>query len=123
MATKNFSDKELSCHCGCKGIITDEFFLASLQRVRTLYGKPMPLSSAYRCPEYNNKVSSTGFTGPHTVASVDVLVYGRDVYRLLWLAMADGFTGIGLNQKGPYSGRFLHLDRLVIEGRPWVWTY
>ena len=123
MGALNFTDDELSCKCGCGQYITDYVFLFNLQNVRDMYAKPMPLSSAFRCPEYNNKVSSTGLDGPHTIAAVDVIVHGHDAYRLLWLSMVVGFAGIGLNQKGKYSQRFIHLDNLNIETRPWVWTY
>jgi len=41
-------------------------------------------------------------------------------HRLLVLACAAGFTGIGVAQKG--NGRFIHLDDLQ-EGRPAVWSY
>ena len=123
MKIKNFTDKELSCRCGCGEYIDDEVFLYNLQRLREMYGSPMYLSSAKRCPEYNVRVSSTGPEGPHTKAAVDVVVYGREAYRLLWMAMASGFTGIGVSQKGPWADRFLHLDRLIDDNRPWVWTY
>ena len=122
METLNFKHKELTCKCGCGREIEDEVFMYNLQRLREMLGVPMVLSSAYRCPEYNDKVSNTGFGGPHTIAAVDVLVYGEHAHRLLWMAMACGFTGIGISQKGPWAARFIHIDRLR-EGRPWVWTY
>ena len=120
--TKNFKRKELECKCGCGGCIEDELFLYNLQQLRNKFG-PMPISSGYRCPDYNSKVSSTGETGPHTIAAVDVLVYGREAYRLIMLAMVNGWDGIGVNQKGKFNSRFIHLDRLYGANRPWVWTY
>jgi len=120
MGTENFTDNELSCRCGCGQKIEDEVFLYNLQRLREMYGEPMYLSSAFRCPEYNAKVSTTGANGPHTKAAVDVLVYGEDAQRLLWMAMASGFTGIGVKQNGRWSSRFIHIDRREI---PWVWSY
>jgi len=123
MITKNFSRKELSCRCGCGGVIEDEIFLNNLQRLRDMFRYPMYVSSGFRCSYYNMEVSTTGPNGPHTIAAVDIVVYGERAFRLLWMATSCGFTGVGLNQKGPYSDRFMHLDMLRNEGRPWVWTY
>ena len=119
----NFTRKELECGCGCGGVIEDEVFLNNLQRLRGIYGRPMILTSAYRCPEYNATVSSTGLNGPHTQAAVDVKVFGEEAYRFLWMAISQGFHGIGVQQKGRWSSRFIHIDMLRAENRPRVWSY
>lgn len=103
----------------------------ALEALRVEYGVPMVISSGYRCPEHNKAVSTTGLTGPHTIFSdnnvaVDVLEFGPNAYELLELAIQHDFTGIGLNQKGPFAKRFIHLDRMPsmkVGPRPAVWTY
>lgn len=117
---KNFSREELECNCGCGACIEDEVFLNNLQRLREMYCKPMTITSAKRCPEYNDRVSTTGLNGPHTKAAVDVLCYDGDAFDLLWLAIATGFTGIGIKQTGRWSSRYIHLDR---RPHKWIWTY
>ncbi len=98
--------------------------MARLERLRQAFGKPMRLSSAYRCPDYNARVSHTGLTGPHTTGrAVDVLISGEEAYRLVQLALEYGFTGIGIAQRGPYERRFIHLDDLEGDLRPRVWSY
>ena len=83
--------------------------------------------SGYRCPKHNAEVSNTGLDGPHTISAFDVRIAGYDVLKLTKIAMDAGFSGIGINQKGDWNKRIVHLDRLPnIEGkrpRPWVWTY
>ena len=123
--SKNFSREELACkHCGKM-----EIPLASierLQRVRDRVGHFLKVSSGYRCPEHNNAVSKTGRAGPHTKAAFDVLCYGDEAYRVIQAAQAEGFTGIGVHQKGPIEQRFIHLDALddIQESpRPWIWSY
>ena len=123
--TKNFSREELACkHCGKM-----EIPLASierLQRVRDRVGHYLKISSGYRCPEHNNAVSKTGRTGPHTKAAFDVLCYGDEAYHVIQAAQTEGFTGIGVNQKGLQEQRFIHLDDLTdAEGtpRPHAWSY
>ncbi len=120
----NFSEKEMSCkHCGIQDMKID--FMNSLQELRRLFGKPLVISSAYRCPEYNNKISSSGLKGPHTTGkAVDILIFGKEAYNLLNLAIDLGFTGIGVNQKGNIKQRFIHLDTINDELiRPNIWSY
>ena len=85
----NFTRSELACRCGCGGIPPPDF-IEALQQLREAYGKPMPINSGYRCPEYNAKVSSTGRTGPHTKGAVDVGLTGKDALVLLRIALRTG---------------------------------
>lgn len=98
-----------------------------LEQLRMEYGRPMRLTSAYRCPEHNMQCSSTGPVGPHTTGkAVDVAVSGADAHELLALALHFGFAGVGVKQRGSHKSRFLHLDTLD-QGpgrpRPTVWGY
>jgi len=115
----HFSEDELRCHhCGMQGM--DPEFMDLLERIRVVYGKPMRLSSAYRCPDYNEQVSTTGRDGPHTTGkAVDVLVAGADARELVAVALQMGIQGLGVKQKGLWAARFLHLDTLA----PRVWSY
>jgi len=121
-----FPAHELACKCGCgRGEADmDAVFMDWLIALRRAYNQPMPLSSAFRCPAHNVRVSGTGPDGPHTTGrAVDVRVSGKRAYELLSLALVMGFRGIGLNQRGDHARRFIHLDDLDLFNRPWVWTY
>ena len=102
-------------------------FLDQLDELRDRYGQPIIITSGYRSPEYNNKVSSTGLTGAHTTGkAVDIAVSRQDAYKLLQIVFDMGvFTGVGIQQKG--SGRFIHLDTLSANDpriiRPTIWSY
>jgi len=116
-----FTEKELSCPCcGVNGF--SNMTKDRLNRLRKIAMLPMPVTSGYRCPEYNRK---NGYTQTHaTGQAVDVACTHEQAYALMSLAIAHGFTGIGVKQKG--KGRFLHLDDL--EAGPWrprphVWSY
>ena len=99
-------------------------FMRLMEEIRAECGFPLPLSSAYRCPTYNDAISSTGLTGPHTTGrTVDVRIYGERAVRLLQVALEYGMTGIGVSQKGDRNDRFIHLDDLTTSPRPWVWSY
>ena len=122
-STKNFSDLELRCTC-CGENRMNESFLVRLQEIRDIFGVPMHISSAYRCPEWNARQSKTGTNGPHTTGrAVDVLVSGNDALRLIRIALERGITGVGVSQKGEYTDRFLHIDDLTEGIRPHTWSY
>ena len=125
ISTKNFSNKELACSC-CGDNKMNKETLIALQRLRDAIGKPMSLSSAYRCPVHNDKVSSTGKEGPHTTGkAIDILCSGKFAYEILSCAMIRSsiWKGIGISQKGKHSSRFIHLDTIDSDNRPWVWSY
>lgn len=122
--TPHFRREELVCSCGC-GMLPDAEFMKKIEGLRVAYGKPLTVTSAARCPEYNAKVSATGPTGPHTTGhAIDFAVSYADAHKLLSIALKLGFSGIGVQQKG--EGRFLHVDDLPNapgQPRPTVWSY
>lgn len=124
--TKHFSNKELQCKCGCGQMLMDWAFMDRIEMLRVACKHPLPVSSAYRCPDYNSKTSKTGTTGPHTTGkSIDLIVCGEKAYNILLLAFHFGFSGIGVSQRGPHGHRYIHLDDLTFPDypRPRVWSY
>ena len=104
----------------------NEDFMRILQSIRDEMQRPLKITSGFRCEKHNNKVSTTGKTGPHTHAkAADILISGADAMRLFTIAQRHGISGIGLSQKGPHNRRFCHIDSLTPEEgpRPTVWTY
>ena len=76
--TKNFSEKEMRCPC-CNACDMDEEFMENLQEIRTICGFGFRVNSAYRCSEYNNKISKNT-RGQHiTGQAVDISM--KDRYR------------------------------------------
>lgn len=129
----NFHPIEFACkHVGLttlclERLVIDTEFMDALQRLRFAFNRPMPISSGYRCSEYNSHISTTGLRGPHTLGAVDVRVHSRPAYELVQHAMSLRFSGIGLQQRGSLSSRFVHLDNIpsssVLHPRPRVWSY
>lgn len=125
--TPNFTVAEMRCRCGCGGADMDGGFMARLQGLRDALG-PLRVSSGFRCPDHNARVSSTGSNGPHTTGkAADIGVFGVQAHGLLIAAAEHGFTGFGIRQNGARGARFVHLDILMADEtnglRPWLWSY
>ena len=122
--TKNFTVDELKCR-GTGVCDMSPSFLERLQLIRDDFGRPLNPTSGFRAPEYNEKVSSTGRSGPHTTGhAVDIQIFGAEALELIKIAQAHGITGIGFKLHGPREKRFIHLDDLTApHPRPNSWSY
>ena len=112
-----FTRAEMACkHTGrCE---MDPAFMERLEALREAYGKPMVVTSGYRDPSHPEEAKKAE-PGTHSRGiAVDIAVRGADAVRLLELALARGFRGIGVQQKG--AVRFLHLDT---RNDPALWSY
>lgn len=118
----NFSPRELAQRGtgwdeGYSPIKVNVYSLDKLQILRSMLGRPVKINSAYRFPEYNDRVSSTGTDGVHTRGcAFDVsCTSSKDRYDLIRGAFAIDFTGIGVYDWG------VHLDDDDIKARPRLW--
>jgi hypothetical protein len=117
-----FSDDELRCKCGCGELEFDEKFRRTLNSIRHDCGFPLPVTSGYRCPEHPIE-SAKDKPGAHSFGAVDIAVYGERAYTLVAVAMKHGVERIGINQRGDYGKRFIHLDNVRGLPSPTIWTY
>ena len=104
--TKNFTTDEMKCPC-CDKCEMDEQFMANLQRIREQCGFGFRINSAYRCDEYNAKVSNNTRGQHATGQAVDVSMKDRyKRYELLMKAIfSEYFKDIAI------SKTFIHLGR------------
>jgi len=98
-----------------------------LQTIRTLYGKPLFVSSGYRCPQHPVEAMKDK-PGEHTHGmAADIICHGEVALQILRHALTLGVTRIGMNQKGRASSRFVHLgiaDKYTAEfPKQSIWTY
>lgn len=99
-------DKKLSCSCGCGGTVTDERLIWILTAVREHFGKPVVITSGFRCEAYNRKVGGAAKSQHLTGKAVDFNVQGvspKEVQAYLDKLLAGRF-GLG------YGKTFTHLD-------------
>lgn len=122
----NFAYRELRCkcgRCGSDGREMDAAFMSLLQRLRDLYGKPMVITSAFRCRRHPVEAKKSA-PGAHSLGvAVDIACRGADAVEILRLAMTLPFTGFGISQRG--NARFIHLDTGTPPSlpRPMIWSY
>ncbi len=115
----NFGRDEFACqHCGDEKM--DSAFMDALQELRTAFGKPMTITSGYRCPSHPIEARKAKPGSHASGCAADIAVSRGDAVLLLRLALNSRFTGFGVQQKG--SGKFLHLDSLTTN-RPMIWSY
>ena len=76
--TKNFTTNEMQCPC-CGKCKMDTEFMENLQKVREVCGFGFRINSAYRCAEYNAKVSKNTRGQHSTGEAVDIST--KDRYR------------------------------------------
>lgn len=124
---KHFTPDEFECRCGCERMEMQLDFVLKLDDLRERLGFPLVVTSGYRCPDYNEQISTTGRDGPHTTGrAADVSLAGPRVFSLVTQCSLGGWMrGIGLHQRGPHAKRFVHLDDLAEPNhpRPRIWTY
>ena len=104
--TKNFSVEEMQCPC-CNACNMDFQFMEELQRKRELCSFGFKVNSAYRCKEYNNKVSSNSKGQHATGHAVDIDMKDRyKRFKLLKEAIESMyFKDIAI------AGGFIHLGK------------
>lgn len=119
---KYFKEEELACsHCG--RVNMNELFMEAIEDLRERMGFPFVISSAYRCKDHPVEASKETPGAHNRGVAIDILVSGERAYRLLSEALEMGFVGIGVNQRGDHSQRFIHLDYDEEGYRPTIWSY
>lgn len=105
----NFMDSEFKCRC-CgkmpeKGMKT--LLIVLLQRLRDKVGKPLTVTSGYRCQKHNKAVGGAANSQHVLCTAADIRVpSGMTVDQLAAAADAVGFTGVGKY----YKQGFVHVD-------------
>ena len=125
----NFSRSEFEC--SATGFCDmDADFMEQLQILREIYGKPMVVTSGYRDPIEHPIEARKTRPGAHAHGvAADFKVSYSDAHDLLTCAIElNVFSGIGIQQSGEPTKRFIHLDMATSEmldgaPRPTIWSY
>ena len=114
----HFNINEFACRCGrstCDAVPMQEPFLAKLEALRVLWGRPLVVTSGRRCAWWNDSVGGAAKSQHLLGNAADLLVSGKKEAKALEeLAEKVGLGGIGV------ASGFIHVD----DGPPGRrWTY
>lgn len=115
--SRNFKRSELACPC-CDECKMNATFVAHLQMLRDLYGKPIEIVSGYRCPNHNREVRGSPKSDHLRGEAVDIKVNDKtsnELYRLRELAFKLEFNGLGFGRNQFHLG--------IRPGEPKSWSY
>ena len=107
----NFKVSEFLCHgsgCCTEGKV-DEELVKILQKIRDHFGKPVYISSAYRCETWNKKVGGVSRSYHRYGQAADIKVDGVKPAEVAKYAESIGVLGIGLYETDS-DGHFVHVD-------------
>ena len=101
--SKDFDDSEFFCPCCGESNISPALIL-KLQSLRDLVGKPIHITSGYRCHSYNKRVNGV-INSPHLEGlAADLQVEGMTTTTLAILANRIKYLRLGIYPK------HLHID-------------
>lgn len=110
--SKNFRVREFSCHGSgcCSTVKIDPALVEYLQKIRDHFGKPVTISSGYRCKTYNSMISNAASKSKHMDGmAADIKVEGIAPAEVAKYAESIGIKGIGLYETDK-DGYFVHVD-------------
>lgn len=111
--SKNFNSYEFRCglgrSCPCSTILIDDKLVEYLQKIRDHFGKPVTITSAYRCPSYNRTVSKATSSYHTKGMACDIQVKGVTPREVAKYAESIGILGVGLYETDK-DGYFVHID-------------
>jgi zinc D-Ala-D-Ala carboxypeptidase len=111
--SKNFSQREFACHCGCGGADVEPELVEHLQELRDLIGKPVIVVSGFRCKAHNTAVEGAinsqhlvGRAGDVRVKGISPTEIARlaetiDAFRDGGISIYDTFTHLDVRPDGP----------------------
>jgi uncharacterized protein YcbK (DUF882 family) len=101
--TENFHLSEFECGCGeCEETLLDMNHIEKLQALRTLIGRPIEVTSGYRCEAHNKAVGGSPNSQHKNGTATDIKVQGVPIERVE--AACEFFDGLGRYET------FTHID-------------
>ena len=108
----NFRVREFACNDGTDPIFIDSDLVAILQKIRTHFGKPVTITSAYRTPPHNSREGGTTYSQHLYGKAADIKISGvtpKKVADYAETLLDNG--GIGI------YNTFTHIDVRSVKSR------
>ena len=102
----NFKVREFACSDGSDPIFIDTELVNVLQKIRTHFGKPVTITSAYRTPAHNKTVGGTTYSQHLYGRAADIKISGVTPKQVAQYAetLLKNYGGIGI------YNTFTHID-------------
>ncbi len=105
--SRNFSEWEFRCHCGCGEVLVDPRLVEALQLLRDKIGHPITVISGYRCFFHNRDVGGVSDSQHLLGRAADVVVKGLEPETVA--TVAEDIPEFKHGGIGRYDD-FTHLD-------------
>ena len=107
----NFKSTEFDCHGSgcCSTTQVDEKLVEYLQNIRNHFGKPVNISSGYRCATHNKNIGGATGSKHSKGQAADIYINGVAPAEIAKYAESIGILGIGLYETNA-DGHFVHVD-------------
>ena len=110
----HFKEEEFACRC-CGKVRVNVYLVAMLEQLREyLGGRPVVITSGYRCLEHNKQVGGAKLSQHLLGNAADIVVGGVAPEEVAIVADQIGFPGLGR-----YAG-FTHVDVRANKYARWV---
>ena len=107
----NFDSTEFDCHGSgcCSSTLVDDKLVTYLQQIREHFGKPVNISSGYRCATHNKNIGGATNSRHSKGQAADIYITGVTPAEIAKYAESIGILGIGLYETNS-DGFFVHVD-------------
>ncbi len=114
---KHFKSEEFECkHCG--KVIIESKLIEVLEKLRNKLGKPVIITSGYRCEEHNKEIGGVPNSAHVRGYAVDIkAISSKTRYEIVNFLLLEGIKRIGI------AGNFIHFDVDPEKPSPRIWVY
>ena len=114
---KYFKEEEFTCPC-CGKVFLNPVLIPTLDKIRKDYGKPMIVTSGFRCPSHNQSVGGAA-SSEHLIGSgADIeCISNYDRFALLSICLKHGIRRIGIGKT------FIHIGIALSSPQDIIWLY
>lgn len=109
--SEHFSSNEFDCHGSgcCTETIINEKLVEYLEKIREHFGKPIQITSGYRCVRHNSNIGGATGSRHSKGDAADIVITGVTPREVAKYAESIGIKGIGLYETSA-DGHFVHID-------------
>ena len=109
--SEHFGSSEFDCHGNgcCTSTVINEKLVEYLELLRKHFGKPITITSGYRCIVHNRNVGGATGSRHGKGDAADIVIQGIAPRTVAQYAESIGILGIGLYETAA-DGHFVHID-------------